>query len=300
MLNGEEFSGKLQLSTITNDFTIKPVFRESGPVTYSAPVYEYDGTQHPTVVIPGAYAYLVGYHPSTYEPYISDYSITGADGIFKIENVPNDVVGIIIVGAEKHTNNFQYVDADTPASEFHLLPGVQFTFDMSQGANNIIVQKGSSVTLTIDPSLPPVTLPLPEDIDLGDFFLPFGMTANGTFTFKDDGCLNFSYSHDSSNEAAFDSLSIDIKVLPQDGYTFQCWLKDGEVITDQYVLQPGDSDFVITPFFAQSVTPTPVDPTSPMAKTFDSIGDVFEAFAILTLAFALVYTYKTLRRRKHN
>ena len=287
MLNGEEFSGKLQLSTITEDFTIEPVYRSAGPYTFSTYIQNRQEER-----ITNAYAYLVGVHELTGEAYLSDPVTTDSEGVFAIENIPYDVSGLVVVGAPGYVNRFDYCDCDVEATFFTLDEGVQISIQMPETASTVYIEQGSGVKLTVEGI--PLEFALPYDVEYGNFFLPFGITPRGTFNFMDDGRVNYTVLSN-ENDIVINSLSVTFRVEPKDGYVFAGWLKDGQAISGEYTLKDGETDFLLTPVFVvPTPQPTPVDPTSPMAKTFDSIGDVFEAFAILLAAFAVVYSMRKL------
>lgn len=294
LVNGEEFSGDLELSTITSDFTIKPVYKDAGPYTFSTYIQN-DKKEK----ITNGYAYMLGVHSTTREIYLSDVVTTDpTTGEFTISNIPNDVVGLIVVGAPGYVNRFQYVDCDVEATFFTLTAGVQCSFDMPESASTVLLNQGSSVKVVVDDL--PIELALPSDIDFGNFFLPFGMSFDGTFNFMENGKLNYTYTRQ-SNRVDIQSLNVTFEVLPKEGYVFKGWLKDGQAISGEYQLKEGEKDFVISPVFeAAAPTPTPVDPTVNPAsvKTFDSWDNLFQAFGILISAFAVVCLMRRLAGRK--
>lgn len=287
--DGEEFTGELKLINQKNDFTIKPCFKTAGPYTFSTYI-----KNHQDERITNAYAYLVGMHESTGEPYLSNTVGTDKDGVFAIENIPYDVYGIVVVGAPGYVNRFDYCDCDVEATFFTLDEGVQIDFQMPETASTVYIEKGTSVKITVDGI--PLEFTLPYDIEFGNFFLPFGITPKGTFNFMEDGRASYTVMNN-DNAVVINSFNVSFRVVPKDGYVFAGWLKDGQAISGEYTLQTGEKDFSITPVFVVPTPPQPtpvVDPTSPMAKTFDSIGDYFEALAILLAAFAVVYSMRKL------
>lgn len=296
--DGEKISGEYTLSEGEEDFVISPVLTEvASTITYSAPIY--NSQDEP---LTNAYAYLLGFHSDTYKPYLSDIVGTDKNGVFTISNVPADVIGLIVVGAPGYVNRFQYVDAETPATFFTLKEGVQCSFNMPDTASTVYLAKGTCIKATFD--IGGITVPfeyaLEEDLDFGNFFVPFGMSADGTFAFNKDGSLSYSFTR-SSNRFDINYLNLNIKVAPKEGYVFKDWLKDGEVVTGtEYKLEDGAKDFVLTPVFVPSTPtpgPTPVDPTI-NAKTFDSVEDWVIALAILGSAFAVVFSVRQLTRKK--
>ena len=107
----------------------------------SAIIYEADGE----TPINGAYAYVVGYHKNTANLYVSEIAYTKADGKFTITDVPEDIEGLLVVGAAKHVNRFQYIDKNTPATNFHLEEGMQIALEVPDGVGNVAIQKGSYI-----------------------------------------------------------------------------------------------------------------------------------------------------------
>ena len=286
MLDGKEFSGQLKLSTVKNSFTVKPIFKEAVPYAFSTYMQN-----HGKERITNGYAYLVGAYESTGELYLSDPVTTNSQGEFSIENIPYDVYGIVVVGAPGYVNRFDYCDCDVEATFFTLDEGVQIDFQMPETASTVYIEQGSGVSLTVGGF--PIEFALPYDVEFGNLFLPFGITPKGTFNFMEDGRANYTVTNN-ENAVVINSLSVTFRVVPKDGYVFTGWLKDGQPISGEYTLKDGEKDFSITPVFEVPAPPqpTPVDPTSPLAKTFDNIGDYFEALAILIAGFAVVYSIR--------
>ena len=263
------------MTTVSGDVEITPVFEADvppvpTPMTVSAHLYDNE-TEAP---ITNGYAYIVGVQQLTEEPYISDdYALTDANGLFTINNVPEDVFGVLIVGAPGYVNRGQLLSYEYPATDFYLIKGIQCNLNIPESASTVFIEKGSNVTLDI-PYLGVRTIPLDYDLDFGTKFLPFGMTPQGTFDFEDDGRLNYNLTKNGVDVLGVD---INIKVVPKDGYTFKCWMLNDEPISGQYQLKEGDKDVTVTPYFetvapGPTPGPTPVNPSTSSGMNSTSVN----------------------------
>ena len=249
------------------------------------------------VPITNGYAYIIGLNPETGKTFESDYGLTDENGLFKIKDVPEDIIGLLVVGAPGHTNRAQYYSSLYPATNFYLSRGVQCTVDIPDEVETVMLEKGSYVDITFD-DFPMGKLELPEDIDFGKYILPFGMSFHGTFNFKDDGELTFSVD---KNAFQINHLELNFKVVPKEGYVQNGWLKDGQKISGEYTLQDGEKDFTIAPNFGSDdpdVPDNPQEPTVVNAQTFDSLSTCMAVLAFLLVASAGVVLYRRLARKK--
>lgn len=294
LINDQEISNPYN---ITENFSMKPSFvTDPGPVPEPGEVRAYiyeDSARPPATPIPvqDAYAYIVGWD-SKDEVYISEYGdYDNNTGLFIIKEVPDDIRGLLVVGAPGHTNRAQYYSSLYPATNFYLSRGVQCTVDIPDEVETVMLEKGSYVDITFD-DFPMGKLELPEDIDFGKYMLPFGMSFHGTFNFKDNGELIFTVD---KNAFQINHLELRFKVVPKEGYVQNGWLKDGQKISGEYTLQDGEKDFTIAPNFGQD---EPENPTIVNAQTFDSLGACVAMLAFLFVASAGVVLYRRLARKK--
>lgn len=284
----------------TMQFRISAVFEETDtpdPGEVSAHIYK-DTARPPATPIPvkDAYAYMVGFYPETGETFVSNYAdYNDETGLFKIKEVPEDIMGLIVVGAPGHTNRAQFYSSAFPATDFYLSEGVQCTVDISEGVDKVLLEKGSNIKITFD-GIELQELVLPEDIDFTDFVLPFGMSYNGTFDFMDNGELNFSFDR---NSVDVGHLSLTFKVISKEGYVQNGWLKDGQKISGKYELKPGEKDFTIAPNYGSDDPVNPQEPSFINAQTSDPLATCVAVLAFLTIASAGAIIYNRIVRKKN-
>lgn len=262
------------------------------PGEVRAHIYE-DSARPPATPIPvkDAYAYIVGFYSDTGEVYASNYGkYNNETGLFKIKEVPDNIMGFIVVGAPGHTNRAQYYSSSYPATNFYLSKGVQCTVEIPEGVDKVLLEEGSNIQITLE-GYELKTLELPYDIDFTDYILPFGMSFNGTFDFMDNGELNFSFDRNSFD---IGHLSLTFKVVSKEGYVQDGWLKDGQKISGKYEIKEGEKDFTIAPNYGSD---EPQEPTVVNAQTFDSLSTCIAVLAFLIVASAGILLYRRFSRK---
>ena len=214
------------------------------------------------------------------------------EGNYGFTSIPSSAIGVVAAGASGHAMDFGMFyysgDPSTQRVDLSVPEGAKFTVQTNEGLNKVLLAAGTKFTYLGE------EIVLPEDIDFGNVYPPFGLPLSTNLTFNPDGTVSYVYNASEEHHEITHAEFI-FKVVPQTGYVFNKWLLNGVETSGNYTVTSKDDVYIEPVITVPTPAPEPENVNGNSAQTGDNLNAIIPVLFVL----ASLGTITLISRKKY-